>query len=526
MAGLGTRMLMRHGIQLIFTAAIGMALCLGCAMLPNNTAPQDPFVVVEPGLAPQRRSRPEYPPLIEPMPVAPQRTMPRSIPEPYSSPPPTLRPNRETLQAPRRAAPRTFADPDRAPEPIAIPPREASPSPDDSEPQRTEKPMTTEPPAESLPAVDGPQLMPLDEASSALPASVPEVTEDGRLELRVEVPQQRPVGSGAQFHMTLRNLSGQVLRNVSVLCDFDDALSFPDSERKSVTHKIPRIDAGGMKDSLLTLIGTAAGRHECRFSVLIGSKVALRKTVAVEFITRQLDWQLHGPAERTVGSRAEFNIPLINISDHELRDLKIRVNLDAALTVREMTQGGRLGDRTLTWEIDRLQANEGLLLQLEVECLEPTTQACLQVTVSGADLPEDETEACLAVKSRSGSLEVRIHDVADPVAVGDEAEFVVTIQNEGLQAARDIAARCTWPEGLEFVSAKIQQGGHQQPAAAVVDGRTATLPALKKLDPSQSIEYRLRLKGRTAGTHRVTVSVANSSDKLPVSVMEPVMVHK
>jgi uncharacterized repeat protein (TIGR01451 family) len=286
------------------------------------------------------------------------------------------------------------------------------------------------------------------------------------------------------------------------------------------------MDAGDVKESLLTLVGKTAGLHQCRFSVMIGSKVALQKTVLVEFVSRQLDWQLHGPTERTVGSRAEFNIPLINVSDRELRDLKIRVDLDAALTVREMTQGGRLGDRTLTWEIDRLAANEGLLLQLEVECREATTQACLQVTVNGVDLPEDETEACLAVKQRTGWLEVRVHDVTDPIGVGDEAELVVTIQNQGLQSAKDVVAACTWPEGFEFVSAAVQHGGRSQTVLAEVQDRTAILTPTKKLDPDQSVEYHVLLKGRTAGTHRLTVSVTNSSDQTPVEVVEPIMVHR
>lgn len=534
---------MRYPFRVISIAACGAALCVGCTMLPSNNTPQDPFVMTDPGLAPQRRARPEYPPAIELMPATPGQPAPRSYTQPYSSPPrqtqpmkprtsndpyysqpPRVAPRREAPPAsPRREIPRTFAEPDtdRAPEPVVIPPRE------ENVPQRTEKVPTLELPGDEAPSLDGPQLIPLDEtASSATTKTTADSTADGRLELSVEVPSRRPVGSGAQYQLSIRNVSAQTLRNVSVRCEFDDALSFPELDRKSVTHKIPRIDAGDVKESSLTLVSKTAGVHECRFSVVVGSQVVLRKSVQVEFVSRQLDWQLHGPTERTVGSRAEFNIPLINVSDKELRDLKIRVTLDAALTVREMTQGGRLGDRTVTWDIDRLAANEGLLLQLEVECREPTTQACLQVAVSGLELPEDETEVCLVVKQRTGSLDVRLHDVTDPISVGDDAELVVTIQNEGLQFVKEIVTTCNWPEGLEFVSATIVQGGRSEPVHAEIDGRTATLTSLEKLAPNQSVEYHVLLKGRFPGTHRVSATVNNNTDSAPAKVTEPVMVHR
>ena len=96
-------------------------------------------------------------------------------------------------------------------------------------------PAPTEVPTES----EGPSLVPPDEAphsdlpaprsESAVPTPIPEKTfaDDSPIELLVESPAQRPIGSGVTFDLTIKNTSDQPVRNVSVTCKFDDVLTFP-----------------------------------------------------------------------------------------------------------------------------------------------------------------------------------------------------------------------------------------------------------------------------------------------------------
>lgn len=395
--------------------------------------------------------------------------------------------------------------------------------PPQSIPPKKSPPPQTQP---AEPAPEGPQLGVPEEFSSASTTSSKAASKEESIELVIDVPDRRPVGSGAPFQLTIKNVGDELLRNVSVVCEFDEALSFPGSDLKSVTHKIPKIERGDARDSLLTLVSETPGVHQCRFTVAVGSKTVVEKSTSVEFVSRQLDWQLHGPAERTVGSRAEFNIPLINISPRELQNLTVRVELDAALTVREMTQGGKLGDRSVTWKLDNLKPDEGLLLQLEVECREATTQACLTVTVSGEDLPADDSEACLTVKPVVGLLDVRVQDVIDPVAVNDDAELAVTIVNQGLQPAKDVVVECRWPDGFDFTGAVLRRNGKSIPLDVDVRDQTATLPRVPRLETDEKLEYRLKLPAKRAGAHQLRVFVTDSANPTPVEVVEPIMVHR
>jgi hypothetical protein len=529
----------------VLTASVLWGIA-GCTAVPQQ--PHDPFVPSEP--PPQRSGRPVYPPPHVHPHQGPSRRVPMT-PGPamqpqFQQPPQFQQSAPQSVTPPPSSGPRMYAKPPTDPD-LGSPQRALPQQPElDKFPSRANpgsplpprlparQPAPTETPTES----EGPSLVPPEEAphsdlpsprsESAVPTPIPEKTfaDDSPIELLVEAPTQRPIGSGVTFDLTIKNTSDQAVRNVSVTCKFDDALTFPGSEKKSVTHKIPKIEPGDLKQSSLTLVSEDAGEYQCVFTVQIGSKVVLEKTVAVQFVSRQLDWRLHGPAIRTVGSRAEFNIPLVNVSPTDLNRVVVRVELDSALTVREMTEGGKLDDRSVTWSIDKLSAQEGLLLQLEVECREPTTQACLMATVSGEDLPADDTEANLTVKPLAGVLDVRVQDVNDPIETGEDAELLVTVVNQGLQPATDVALKCVWPGGFDFRKATARSRGRSLPVKASIENGYMTLTPIPRLDPDQRLEFRLVLTARNAGEHQLTVEVTDADHPTPVEVAEPIMVHK
>ncbi len=484
----------------------------GCASGPRRRAPDDPFAQYPPGQNPQYRARPMTP--STPWPMAPQQQNP-----PPRQPAPTPRTPQQNSPTPQETPPKTFSDSPTWP---AIPPTRRQPVETDVDPLPESRDADKSP-------SDGPTLLP--------PAIGPQASRPtsyfdrskaaaGQLQLTVEAPERRPLGSGAPFQLTVKNPTGTRVQNVQVICEFGDGLAFPGSSSKTVTHKIPRIDAGDARTCSLTLTSETPGRHECRFRVNINDQTVVQKTATVEFVSRQLDWQLQGPAVRSVGSRAEFNIPLVNVSETELQDVRVQVDLDAALTVREMTRGGQLSDRRVTWTIPRLAAGEGLLLQLEVECRQATTQACLMATVSGAGLPPDNTEACLTVKPVAGSLEVQIQDTADPVSEGETTEFVVTVTNRGLQSLKGIALNCKWPESFEFVRMEAREENHVRSLSPQVSGSQATLSSAALLPTDKSFEYRLILRAGRVGAHQVTVSAGDGTDQPAVEVSEPILVHR
>ncbi|MFO0917835.1 MAG: hypothetical protein U0872_05905 [Planctomycetaceae bacterium] len=259
-----------------------------------------------------------------PWPMTPQYQTPaprQSAPTPRMPQPTT--PNPTPTPTPQEAQPKTFSDSPNWP---AIPPARGQPVETDVDPLPESRDAVK-------PFNDGPTLLPPaigPQASRTTSYRDRRNSGPNALQLVIDAPARRPLGSGAPFQLTVKNPTGARMQNVQVICEFDDGLTFPGSTSKSVTHKIPRIDPGDARSSSLTLVSETPGKYEGRCRVQVNDQTVIQKTATVEFVARQLDWQWQGPAVRSVGSRAEFNIPLVNVTDADLTDLRVQVDLDAA----------------------------------------------------------------------------------------------------------------------------------------------------------------------------------------------------
>ena len=149
-----------------------------------------------------------------------------------------------------------------------------------------------------------------------------DVTVSGPLDLAVTAPTRKAPGGSVTYRVTLRNTSDRPLEGLTVHCQFDDALVFTGSDRREVVHRLERLPPGESKEIALTLTSDKTGSHCCWFMVTrdeAGSPVELvSRQVCVEFATRQVEIDVVGPTERTEGSRAEFNITLVNNSPRNI----------------------------------------------------------------------------------------------------------------------------------------------------------------------------------------------------------------
>src|SRR5579863_90383 len=222
------------------------------------------------------------------------------------------------------------------------------------------------------PALNGKKNKQLPLAESA-PQIVPsDVTIPQALEFTVSGPSRKQVGGSATFHLTLTNSGDRPLEKLAVRCAFDDALVFAGSDKREVRQRVGRLSAGESKDLALSLSATSAGSHCCWFAVTQGDADAeiemVSKQVCVDFVTRHVEIEIAGPAQRTEGSRAEFNITLSNSSLKTIADARAIVAFDKALIPKEASAGAEQKPGSLTWRLGSLGPLERVQLQVEFEC--------------------------------------------------------------------------------------------------------------------------------------------------------------
>lgn len=402
----------------------------------------------------------------------------------------------------------------------------------------TPAPQTLGRPAGELPP--GGQLPPADRSSGPVPETVapPGISGDepaggpqlaspaiaAPVELTVEAPSRKQVGSAIEFRLGVRNSGEAAAENVAVEVEFDDGLIFPGRAERQVSQSLGRLLPGEPREVALTLVAGRTGTLCARFLVTVGETEAAWKSVCVEVVPRQLQLEIVGPPQRTIGSRAEFTIKLVNASSEVLAGVQATATYDAALTPREGSAGAQQKPGSVSWNLGDLQPGEGVHLQLEFECRVASESACLTAEVTGTGIPSERLEKCLRVIPRQGSVDVQVLDRLDPVKLGDETEYVVTVQNRDLRAVRGLAFSADVPRELEIVSTELNQNGRPLPVRADVKDGQVAFEAVDTLAPDDVLTYHIRVRALATGDASFAARLTHSGSPEPVEVVEPTTV--
>ena len=270
----------------------------------------------------------------------------------------------------------------------------------------------------------------------------------------------------------------------------------------------------------LTLSSNRLGQHECRFNVSADEIDPIEQITKVEFIDPKLLVRLIGPARRTVGSRAEFTVKVANTSDQPIDDLQVTLHHDAALTPHVATGGFQKEARALRWSLGRLEAGAGVQVQAEFDCKQHSEQSCITAEARSEQLSAVAVEDCVTVVAVPGLLDLRVSDITDPVQVGDDAEYEITVQNLGLQSVSE-------------VQLDVQTSEHLKPGThdAKLDDRAVTLTPSDhngtlrlvlpgSLAPDATLKITLRAKVLRPGDAEVRVVATLGTDSTAVEATE------
>ncbi|MAX38302.1 MAG: hypothetical protein CME33_17250 [Gimesia sp.] len=349
----------------------------------------------------------------------------------------------------------------------------------------------------------------------------------GPLEMTVDVIPKRQLGSGATFYLIIKNTSDRSVRNVLLECEFDAALMFPGRREKKIGQRLGTLQPGESKEISLTLFSDVLGSHCCRFRALADGNELVWKSVCVEYEKKQLDLSVLGPSSRTIGSRAEYIVKLSNVADVDLNNIQVAVTYDSALIPREASIGSTRETDQLTWSLDTIRVGQGVQLQVEFDCEVAAEHACMRVNVTSPDLPNEQVSACLKVTPAQGVLDVQVRDTKDPITRGEETVYEISIENRGLQPARDIVLQAKIPRMFRVVSVEAHQGNQKLNLRPEVNQDILRVSPVRELPADAFLRYTILVKaiGSGDGEFNVTITSADSA-KLETQVTEITTVNR
>lgn len=116
------------------------------------------------------------------------------------------------------------------------------------------------------------------------------------------------------------------------------------------------------------------------------------------------------------------------------------------------------------------------------------------------------------------ALRLEVIDLADPVRVGEDVVYRVSVRNQGTGPDHNVMLRVTLPEQLTFVRTV-------GPTDAQAEGNVVRFDPLVTLNPGDTVVWRVQARAKAAGDLRLQVELQSESVPKPAIAMEPTKVY-
>ncbi len=217
------------------------------------------------------------------------------------------------------------------------------------------------------------------------------------------------------------------------------------------------------------------------------------------------------PGQTYLGRDLAFQFTVKNVGDIAAANTLVQMPVPGGTQFARATEGGAASGGTVSWRIGTLAPGESKVIGVAVK---PSGAEGVRVTATASAPCAPTVDAsCQASVVGIPALLVEAIDLDDPIEVGQDQTYVITITNQGTAADSAVRLVCELPKGQEFVSSN-------GPTQATSQGGTVSFAPVGTLPPKAKIEYRVLTKATGPGDLRFRIRVTSEFAKEPVEETE------
>lgn len=327
------------------------------------------------------------------------------------------------------------------------------------------------------------------------------------LKLTKDMPETVLICKEIPVTLVASNTGTGTIKNVTVTDTLPSGLLTTDGKQE-VSFTIAELASGASE----TMTFAAKAQRTGTFKNVASAKSAAGLTADANdtIIVRQpvLTIDKTGTEQQYAGRPVSYKIVVANTGDADATDLVITDQLPAGTTLLNASQGGvAAADGTVSWKVSSLPPGKSVTVGATVRAdTVGTVENVASAKANCAKLVMDK-----AVTKVVGVPAVLVEVIdTDPVEVGDNGTYLITVTNQGTAPDTNISITCV----LEDTQSYVSSSGATVGSAA---GQTVTFTPLASLAPKQKATWKVVVKAEKTGDVRFTVNVKTDSiGKRPV----------
>jgi uncharacterized repeat protein (TIGR01451 family) len=337
------------------------------------------------------------------------------------------------------------------------------------------------------------------------------------LELVKTTPRETVLlGNSVPWNITVRNTGDFPAREVVVVDTLPSGVSH-ESGQGRLTYNLGTLNPGESRSVDVLTTATESGEHVNKARVNSANAGSAEDDARI--VVREAGLTIEKTTSdeyQFIGRTASYRIVVTNSGQVDLNNVVV-VDTAPAETSISSAPGATVEGNTARWVINRLAAGDSRTFTIDLTTREIGTY-CNRVTASESEVGLRVSDQVCTEWRGFPALMIEAIDLVDPLAVGEETTYVVTITNQGTAPDFNLMLVSEITREMEFVSATGVTPGTVEP-------RKISFNKVDRLDPGESIQFRIRARALEVGDVRFRADLTSDLLRRPVSTGEATQVY-
>jgi len=340
-----------------------------------------------------------------------------------------------------------------------------------------------------------------------------------KLAIESAVPTQSLVDETVGVRFTVRNPGTGDANGVVINGELPEGVKTIDGQ-SSVKIDVGTLPAGAAKEFVVKVKSAQTGAYALKAVATSGDGLTA-ETGPIQLDVRRprLEIAAQAAADGLIDRPFTCTFNVKNAGDGEARRARVEVALPEGFQFASATEGGALASGAVRWELGTLAAGQERTLALTV-----TTARAGEYSFApkaSADFTEAVSATAKTRLAGMAALSLEVVDNEDPIAIGSEVTYTITVKNQGSAADRNVRVECALEEGMALVNAE----GATKREGSGEGERSFSFQSLDTLAPGQSATWWVKVKAEKAGDVRFRASVTSGQTERPVGEAEATKFH-
>ncbi|MCS1407940.1 MAG: Large cysteine-rich periplasmic protein OmcB [Verrucomicrobia subdivision 3 bacterium] len=310
------------------------------------------------------------------------------------------------------------------------------------------------------------------------------------------------------YTITVRNTGSSVLTNVRVTDTMDSGLR-ASTGGSSATFDVGTLRPGENRQLSVIATATSTGEFTNVAKAMSSQGVEAEDSVTTVVTAPALSITCSTPKERFIGQQIEICATVTNSGSAASEGTVVEVAVPAGASFRGANVSGQLVGNKVVWNLGSLAAKGSKEVCANFVGMELGT--LVFNAVANGDCADPASSTCTAEVSGVPAVLLEVIDIKDPIEVGTNETYEITVTNQGSAQDTNIVITCTLEDSQEYVNSSGATSGS-------ANGQKVIFAPLASLAPGAKAKWSVVIKAVKVGDVRFSVQM--DTDEIERSVNE------